>query len=101
MSASEWEEICAHTSFTSTPDNALVNLTYTDPATGQNQTCTDSCPLSTDSSLALQDFIFTDGPKDLTGLRMDLKEWIGAGAGLGSVQLLSDGESGSCASVRL
>jgi hypothetical protein len=82
----------AHVSFTSTPDNALVSLTYTDPATGQNQTCTDSCSLSTDPNLAVQDYIFTNGPKDLTGFRMDLTAWIGGGAGLSSVQLLSNGK---------
>ena len=77
--------------FTSTPDNTLLSLTYTDPATGRNHTCTSSCPLSTDPALGIQDFIFTDGPREVTGFNMDLKEWIGAGAGLSSVQLLSDG----------
>lgn len=80
-------------SFKSTPDNAQLSLTYTDPATGQNKTCTDRCPLSTDPNVSAQDFIFTNGPKELTGLQMQLKEWIGAGAGLSSVQLLSDGSS--------
>jgi hypothetical protein len=82
----------AYCSFTSTPDNTLLSLTYTD-ATGSNQTCTSACPLSTDPKLGIQDFVFTDGAREMTGFVIDLKEWIGAGAGLSSVQLLSDGES--------
>ncbi len=78
-------------SFTSLPDDTQLNMTYTDPATGKNATCWDQCPLSTDPTIAAQDFIFTDGPRNLTGLQMQLKAWIGKGAGLSSVQLLSEG----------
>lgn len=66
-------------------------MTYTDPVTGKNETCWDHCPLSTESSISAQDYIFTTGPRNLTGLQMQLKTWIGDGAGLSSVQLLSDG----------
>ena len=79
--------------FTSTPDNTLLSLTYTDPSTGRNETCTNSCPLSTDPDLGVQDFIFTNGAREMTGYNMDISAWIGAGAGLSSVQLLSDGEN--------
>ena len=82
-----------YTSLTSYPDNAQVGLIYTDPMTGQNHTCDSSCPLYTDSSIVAQDFIFADGAKNMTGLQMQLKTWQGAGAGLGSVQLLTDGRS--------
>jgi len=66
-------------------------MTYTDPTTGQNATCWEHCPLSTNASIGAQDFIFTMGPQNLTGLQMQLKSWIGQGAGLSSVQLLSEG----------
>ena len=80
-------------SITSLPDYTQLNMTYTDPVTGKNATCWEHCPLSTDSSIAAQDFIFTAGARNLTGLQMELKQWIGNGAGLSSVQLLSEGES--------
>lgn len=78
---------------TSLPDNTQLNMTYTDPKTGQNATCWEHCPLYTDSSIAAQDFLFTAGSRSLTGLQLELKTWIGDGAGLSSVQLLSDGAS--------
>jgi hypothetical protein len=67
-------------------------MTYTDPLTGKNATCWEHCPLSVDPKFGAQDFIFTEGPRNMTGLQMQLKTWIGAGAGLSSVELLSPGE---------
>ncbi|WWC62520.1 uncharacterized protein I303_105116 [Kwoniella dejecticola CBS 10117] len=93
--------------FTSLPDYQELNMTYTDPKTGKNETCTDHCPLYTDSSISAQDFIFTQGVHNLTGFEIQLKEWTGDGAALGSVSLLTDGAyssatgtgvSSSCAS---
>lgn len=66
-------------------------MTYTD-ASGKNATCWEHCPLSTDPTVSAQDFIFTLGARNLTGLQIQLKTWIGSGAGLSSVQLLSEGE---------
>jgi hypothetical protein len=80
-------------SLTSIPDNLELKMTYTDPKTGKNETCDSWCPLYTDSSIEAQDFIFTDGSRNMTGMQMQLKEWQGEGAGLSWVQLLSDGES--------
>nr|XP_019004277.1 uncharacterized protein I203_03436 [Kwoniella mangroviensis CBS 8507]OCF67738.1 hypothetical protein I203_03436 [Kwoniella mangroviensis CBS 8507] len=77
--------------FTSLPDYQELNMTYTDPKTGKNETCTDHCPLSTDSSIAAQDFIFTQGTHNLTGFEIQLKQWTGDGAALSSVSLLTDG----------
>ena len=68
-------------------------MTYRDPSTGLNMTCTDNCPLSNDSSVSAQDYIFTNGAVNITGLNIHLETWQGSGPGLGSVQLLSDGES--------
>ncbi|KAL1412855.1 hypothetical protein Q8F55_000604 [Vanrija albida] len=81
------------TSFTLTtlPDNTVVPLTYTDPATGQNQTCTSSCPLSTNSSVHAQDFLFEGGSRELTGLQFTLDGHQGSQAALDYIQLLSDG----------
>ena len=67
-------------------------MVYTNTTTGQNQTCSEHCPLYTDPSIGAMDFLFQDGRRSLTGLQMELKAWIGDGPGLSSLQLLSDGE---------
>jgi len=65
-------------------------LKYVDPTTGQNQTCSNPCPLSTDSSILYQDFLF-DGPVDITGIQIKLASFTGDGPGLHILQLLSSG----------
>ncbi|KAI8993776.1 cortical protein marker for cell polarity-domain-containing protein [Trametes punicea] len=76
------------------PDNAVQELQYFDPTDNQNKTCTDPCPLLTDSSVPYQDFLF-DSDKDITGFQLTLSEWQGAGPGLHLLQLLSSGASAS------
>lgn len=78
-------------SVTTIPDNTVRKLQYVDPSTGQNQTCTDPCPLLTDSSIPYQDFLFTDGSLDITGFQLTLEDWTGASSGLHLLQLLSSG----------
>lgn len=82
-------------SLTILPTYTELNMTYTDPVTGKLATCTSHCPLYTNSSVSAQDFLFTAGTQNLTGFEMQLKEWVGDGAALGSVALLSDGEYSS------
>ena len=82
---------------TSIPDNAVQQLRYVDPATGQNQTCTTNCPLSTDTSVPYQDFTF-DNAVNLTGVQVTLSAWKGAGPGLHLFQLLSSGAFASAVS---
>lgn len=77
-------------SVTSIPDNTVQTLSYLDVSTGQNNTCTDLCPLSTDSSVLYQDFLFSS-PVTLTGVQITLSEWTGAAPGLHMIQLLSSG----------
>lgn len=77
-------------SVTTIPDNTLRTLHYTDPHTGANQTCSDPCPLLTDSSIPYQDFLF-DGPLDITGFQLTLSQWQGTSPGLHLLQLLSSG----------
>jgi len=84
-------------SVTSIPDNTVQQLHYVDPATGQNQTCTANCPLSTDSSIPYQDFTFNNAVS-LTGVQVTLSEWKGAGPGLHLFQLLSSGAFASAIS---
>ncbi|KAF9451250.1 hypothetical protein P691DRAFT_787446 [Macrolepiota fuliginosa MF-IS2] len=77
-------------SITTIPDNQVRTLSYIDPATGQNQTCTDPCPLSTDSSLLYQDFLF-DSIVPITGVQIKLSGFTGRSPGLHILQLLSSG----------
>lgn len=65
-------------------------MKYLDPSTGQNQTCTDPCPLSTDPTILYQDFLF-DEPVDITGVQIQISEFTGSSAGLHILQLLSSG----------
>ena len=65
-------------------------MKYVDPATGQNQTCTNPCPLSTDPTILYQDFLF-DGPIAITGVQIQISQFIGSSAGLHILQLLSSG----------
>ncbi|RDB25199.1 Polarized growth protein rax2 [Hypsizygus marmoreus] len=77
-------------SVTTIPDNKVQTLHYRDPTTGQTQTCSNPCPLSTDSSLLYQDFLF-DNTLTITGVQMRLSEFSGAAPGLHLLQLLSSG----------
>ncbi|KAK0455134.1 cortical protein marker for cell polarity-domain-containing protein [Armillaria borealis] len=78
-------------SVTTIPDNTVRPLRYLDPTTNENVTCTDPCPLSTDSSLLYQDFLFEDNNLSITGVEVKLSEWTGSGPGLHIFQLLSSG----------
>lgn len=73
------------------PDNTQRTLIYTDPSTGTNATCSDRCPLSSNSSIVAQDFLFQEGTESITGFQVYLEEWTGDGVGLSRLQLLSSG----------
>lgn len=74
---------------TTIPDNNVRTLKYLDPTTGSNTTC-QTCPLSTDSSILYQDFLF-DQPVSITGVQIKLNSYTGSGPGLHILQLLSSG----------
>ncbi|KAK0225768.1 cortical protein marker for cell polarity-domain-containing protein [Armillaria fumosa] len=78
-------------SVTTIPDNTVQSLRYLDPTTNESVTCTDPCPLSTDSSLLYQDFLFENNNLSITGVQVKLSEWTGSGPGLHIFQLLSSG----------
>lgn len=77
----------------SIPDNTILTLTYRDPASQETKTCSDECPLSVDSNVPYQDFLFQEGGRQMTGFQIQLLGWQGEGAGLSQILLLSDGES--------
>lgn len=68
----------------------MQSLQYADPTTGENRTCSSNCPLSTDSSIPYQDFLFS-GPQPITGVQIKITGFTGASAGLHYLQLLSSG----------
>ncbi|KAF7428381.1 hypothetical protein PC9H_007604 [Pleurotus ostreatus] len=77
-------------SVTTIPDNTVRTLTYTDPVSRENRTCTDPCPLSTANTIPYQDFLF-DGAVGITGVLVKLSQFTGASPGLHLFQLLSSG----------
>ncbi|KAI9838431.1 MAG: hypothetical protein M1837_002486 [Sclerophora amabilis] len=75
--------------FTALPINGIMNLTYTDPATGNNSTCDARCPLSDDTDPQYQDFSFIN-VIGMSGFRIDISEWYGGGGGLNGIELFQD-----------
>jgi len=72
---------------TAFPLGGIMNLTYTDPETGEKRACTASCPLAaTDKP---QDFEFVN-VVGMKSTRLDILSFRGAGGGLSSVQLFQD-----------
>ncbi|KAG5917384.1 hypothetical protein E4U42_007258 [Claviceps africana] len=71
------------------PLNGIMNLTYVDPSTGKNATCTSECPLSNDPSLKYQDFHFVNRV-GMNSFQIAISEWHGAGAGLSGIELFQD-----------
>ncbi|RDW84999.1 hypothetical protein BP6252_02589 [Coleophoma cylindrospora] len=75
--------------YTALPINGIMNFTYIDPATGQNQSCTSECPLSSNSSVTFQDFHFVN-VIGMNGFRIDISAWYGSGGGLDGIELFED-----------
>lgn len=68
----------------------MQTLSYVDPSSGQNTTCSNPCTLLTDSSVPYQDFLFADS-SNLTGVQIKISQFTGKSAGLHILQLLSSG----------
>ncbi|KAF4123494.1 Cellular morphogenesis protein [Geosmithia morbida] len=75
--------------FVAFPINGIMNLTYIDPASGTNKTCTSECPLSHDADIQYQDFHFVN-KVGMDHFRIAISEWYGDGAGLDGVELFQD-----------
>lgn len=76
--------------FTALPLGGILNLTYTDPRTGQKAFCDLRCPLPEGNTTA-QDFTFVN-VVGMNAFRIDITEHYGAGAGLNGIELFQDGE---------
>ncbi|KAK4212972.1 cortical protein marker for cell polarity-domain-containing protein [Rhypophila decipiens] len=75
--------------FTALPDGGIMNLTYIDPATNRNASCTSQCPLSNDPSVKFQDFHFVN-IVGMNSFRIDISDFYGAGGGLNGIELFQD-----------
>lgn len=77
----------------SIPGSVVQTFTYlsdpTDPDS-PTTTCDWECPLSNDSSVLYEDFLFQSGT-NITGFQIDLDGYYGNGAGLHQLTLLSTG----------
>ncbi|EUC48728.1 hypothetical protein COCMIDRAFT_86543 [Bipolaris oryzae ATCC 44560] len=74
--------------FTALPLGGILNLTYTDPQTGQKAFCDLRCPLPEGNTTA-QDFTFVN-VVGMNAFRIDITEHYGAGAGLNGIELFQD-----------
>ncbi|KAL1954822.1 hypothetical protein VTO42DRAFT_552 [Malbranchea cinnamomea] len=75
--------------FTALPDNGILNLTYTDPNSGDIVACDARCPLSDDPAETFRDFHFVN-IVGMSGFMIDISEWYGPGGGLAGIQLFED-----------
>lgn len=75
----------------------MQTLSYIDPVSGQTQTCSTACPLSTDLSYLYQDFLFQN-PLSITGIQLKISAFTGVSPGLHILQILSSGAFASAVS---
>lgn len=73
--------------FTAFPINGIMNLTYTDPDTNTNKTCTSECPLQ--DTADYQDFYFVNNV-GMSQFRISISAWYGDGGGLAGIELYQD-----------
>ncbi|EXJ95218.1 hypothetical protein A1O1_00338 [Capronia coronata CBS 617.96] len=75
--------------FTAFPINGIMNLTYTDPQTGDTAYCDARCPLAQNASQLYQDFYFVNRV-GMNSFSIDVSEWYGEGAGFDGIELFQD-----------
>ncbi|PYI30403.1 cellular morphogenesis protein [Aspergillus indologenus CBS 114.80] len=71
------------------PDNGIMNLTYTDPDTGNAIYCDQSCSLSSNATEKYREFTFVNHAA-MSGFEIEILNWYGKGAGLNGIELLED-----------
>ncbi|KAL3462335.1 cortical protein marker for cell polarity-domain-containing protein [Aspergillus heterothallicus] len=75
--------------FRALPDNGIMNLTYTDPDTGDNVNCDEYCTLSDSSDEEYRDFEFVNNVS-MTGFNLEVRDYYGIGAGLNGIQVFTN-----------
>lgn len=74
--------------FTAFPINGIMNLTYTDPATGEERSCTNVCPMPENNSTA-QDFRFVNDV-GMDSFIIDVTSIYGDGGGFDGIELFQN-----------
>lgn len=75
--------------FTALPINGIMNMTYIDPVTNKNTTCTSECPLSNNQTIKFQDFHFVN-VIGMNEFRIDISDFYGSGGGFNGIELFGD-----------
>jgi hypothetical protein len=73
--------------FTAHPLDGIMNLTYTDPSSGETIACDATCNLPQNTSYLDYTFVNTVG---MNGFQIDVSEWYGKGGGLNGIELFED-----------
>lgn len=82
--------------FTALPDGGIMNLTYSDPKTGEKKFCDRTCSLPEgNTSAQIFDFVNIVG---MNSFRIDISEWYGAGGGLNGIEIF---QTGMCQAIYL
>lgn len=69
-------------------DGGILNLTYTDPSSGEKSYCDRVCPLPENNSTE-QDFHFVN-PVGVSSFRIWIDQWYGSSGGLNGIELFQD-----------
>ncbi|ETN39914.1 uncharacterized protein HMPREF1541_06141 [Cyphellophora europaea CBS 101466] len=72
--------------FTAFPINGIMNLTYTDPESGDERVCDALCPLPENPEDGFMDFFFVNNV-GMNSFRIDISDWYGNAGGLAGIQL--------------
>lgn len=75
--------------FTALPNTGIMNLSYTDPVTGNKAYCDATCPLAQNTSLPYQDFDFVNRI-GMNSFRIDVSDWYGQGGALKGIELFQN-----------
>jgi hypothetical protein len=75
--------------FLAFPENGIMNFTYTDPGTGDLESCTAFCPLPQSSSVEYMDFNFVNNIT-MDSFQLYINDFYGAAAGLSGIELFQD-----------
>lgn len=71
------------------PDNGIMNLTYTEPGSGDDTYCDSSCPLSSSTDEKYREFRFVNDV-GMSGFQIEVLDWYGAGAGLNGIEIFQE-----------
>lgn len=75
--------------FLAFPLNGIMNFTYVDPSSGNEESCSAFCPLLQSSAQDYMDFTFVNNIS-MNSFQLYINEFYGAAAGLSGIELFQD-----------